>query len=159
MMVKSKPSHRGFIHFEVEGLESLKGALEARISGFDAICDSAIEGAAEILVRRMKELCKRGAMYPHGADGSLQDSISAKKLGPRLFAVGPGNLPHARIREYGGVIRAKNAPYLVFQTYDGQWHRCKQVYHPACPYIRPAYAQTAPEMVQYVASHITEAFR
>ena len=39
--------------------------------------------------------------------------------------------------EYGGVIKAKNAPYLVFQTEDGTWHSVKQVYQAPKPHFRP----------------------
>jgi hypothetical protein len=44
---------------------------------------------------------------------------------------------YAKQKEYGGVIKAKNAPYLVFQI-DGQWVQIKQVYQAPQPAFRPA---------------------
>lgn len=50
------------------------------------------------------------------------------------------NLIYARQREYGGVIKAKNAPFLVFEI-DGRIIRTKSVYQPATPYFRPPLVQ------------------
>jgi hypothetical protein len=44
----------------------------------------------------------------------------------------------ARQHEFGGVIKAKNAPYLVFQTEDGAWHKVKAVTQPPHPHFQPA---------------------
>jgi len=42
------------------------------------------------------------------------------------FGVNLGTIPYARIREFGGTIRAKNKPFLVFKI-NGQWIRKRQV--------------------------------
>jgi len=44
---------------------------------------------------------------------------------------------YARIHEFGGVIRPKNAKALVFQI-DGHWVVTQKVTMPARPYVRPA---------------------
>ena len=54
-------------------------------------------------------------------------------------SVGPRGVKYARIHEYGGIIKAKNKPFLVFQTKDGAWHSVKAVHIPARPYMRPAF--------------------
>lgn len=42
----------------------------------------------------------------------------------------------ARQHEFGGVIKAKNAPYLKFKI-DGHWVQVKQVTQPPHPHFRP----------------------
>lgn len=48
------------------------------------------------------------------------------------------NVVYARQREYGGTIRARNAPFLVWQDEDGTWRRARAVTQEATPYLRPA---------------------
>ncbi len=61
----------------------------------------------------------------------------------RAFVAGyPGQVPYARIHEYGGIIRARNAPYLTFRTEDGRWHRVKQVTMPERSYMRSSLRDT-----------------
>lgn len=45
---------------------------------------------------------------------------------------------YARQKEYGGIIEAKKAPYLVFQI-NGQWIQTKSVYQHPQPAWRPAF--------------------
>ena len=61
------------------------------------------------------------------------------------------NLVYARIQEYGGVIHAKDAPYLVFKTKDGSWHSVKSVTIPARPYLRPAFDENREVVLREVA--------
>ena len=42
-------------------------------------------------------------------------------------------------KEYGGTITARNAPRLVWQDYDGNWHSAISVYQEPQPYLRPAF--------------------
>ena len=49
------------------------------------------------------------------------------------------NIIYGPIQEFGGIIRAKDKPWLVFKTADGEWHSVKSVQIPAQPYIRPAF--------------------
>ena len=48
------------------------------------------------------------------------------------------NLEYAAIHEFGGIIRPRNAPRLVFQVEPGVWRTATQVEIPARPYLRPA---------------------
>lgn len=70
--------------------------------------------------------------------GRLRNSITGKLKGNDTLEVGAGtNVVYARIHEEGGVIKAKNAPYLHFQV-GGRWVKTKQVTIPARPYVRPS---------------------
>ena len=44
------------------------------------------------------------------------------------------NKPYAAIHQFGGTVKAKNKPYLVFKVGDG-FRRVKQVKIPARPYL------------------------
>lgn len=43
------------------------------------------------------------------------------------YILGKDSPIYAAIHEYGGVIKAKYADFLVFQTADGVWHSVKEV--------------------------------
>lgn len=62
----------------------------------------------------------------------------------------------ARIQELGGVIKATNAPALVFQTDDGQWHHVKAVTIPARPYLRPAADEGKADIVEAISNQLKE---
>lgn len=51
------------------------------------------------------------------------------------FAEWGSNVIYAAIHQFGGVIRAKNKPYLVFKVPGGRLRRVKQVTMPARPYL------------------------
>ncbi len=61
---------------------------------------------------------------------------------------------YARIHELGGVIKATNAPALVFQTDDGNWHHVKAVTIPARPYLRPAADEGKQDIIEAVANQL-----
>lgn len=88
------------------------------------------------------------------------------------------NLIYARIHEYGGVIKAKNAPYLWFKIHTSDrfmslrgnkrlakpvagwtWIRTKQVTIPARPFLRPATEspEVREEVSRVINKKITEA--
>jgi hypothetical protein len=62
---------------------------------------------------------------------------SSEEVGHPIALVGT-NFIGSRQREYGGIIKAKNGPYLVFQI-DGQWIQTESVYQPPHPAWRPAF--------------------
>ena len=77
---------------------------------------------------------------PVGETADLQKSITNEvksESGEIVGRIG-SNVVYAAIQEYGGVIRARNKPYLHFKTKDGKWHKVKSVTIPAQPYLRPA---------------------
>jgi hypothetical protein len=56
---------------------------------------------------------------------------------------GSGTVLYARLHEYGGTIRAKRRPYLVFRTPDGKWHKKTVVRIPPRPVLGPALLATS----------------
>lgn len=72
-----------------------------------------------------------------GRTGRLANSIFAQIVMDNRAEIGAGsNVVYAAIHEFGGEIRAKNAPYLHFQTRGGQWVKTKKVTIPGRFYIR-----------------------
>lgn len=70
--------------------------------------------------------------------GRLRNSIFGKMRGNDTLEIGAGsNVVYARIHEFGGTIKAKNAPFLKFQI-GGRWAQVKQVQIPARPYVKPS---------------------
>lgn len=61
------------------------------------------------------------------------------------------NIIYGPIQEFGGIIRAKNKPYLVFRTKDGAWHSVKSVQIPAHPYIRPSFDEKQDACVKEIS--------
>jgi phage gpG-like protein len=73
------------------------------------------------------------------ATGSLASSITHSELDTANLRAEIGSSKvYAAIHEFGGVIEARESPYLVFQLPDGSWRKCKSVTIPARPYLRPA---------------------
>ena len=71
--------------------------------------------------------------------GRLANSITVSRSIDRnalTFFIGT-NVKYARIHEFGGIIRAKNAPYLAFKIGE-KFIRKKQVVIPARPFLSPA---------------------
>ena len=60
------------------------------------------------------------------------------------------NLVYAAIQEFGGTIRAKDKPYLVFKTKDGSWHSVKSVQIPPRAYMRGAFLEKKPDVIQEI---------
>ena len=82
--------------------------------------------AAEIAMNRIGDQMVNDSvdMAPY-LRGNLGRSIHKDVANHKKVIVGT-DLDYARIHDEGGVIRAKNKPYLVFK-YKGQWYRKKQV--------------------------------
>jgi len=100
-----------------------------------------VEGAAEINIREK--------LYRHPT-GNLMNSINVKagKTTAHSASVTIGtNVIYAAIHEFGGTIKAKNAPYLCFVV-DGNFVKTKSVEIPARPYLRPALNDNKGKIVQ-----------
>jgi HK97 gp10 family phage protein len=69
------------------------------------------------------------------------------------------NVEYAKIQEYGGTIKAKNAPYLRFRTKDGSWHTVKSVQIPAHPYLRPALDEKKGDAVRVMGEALRDQLR
>lgn len=66
------------------------------------------------------------------------------------------NVEYARQREYGGVIEARNAPWLVWQDYEGNWHRARRVEQAATPFMRPALDENRDAVRREVAAALRQ---
>lgn len=88
--------------------------------------------------------------------GALVNSITVGTLNASDMrvekAVGP-TVIYGRIHELGGVVEAKNAPYLVFQV-NGKWVKTKKVTIPARPYLRPAVDENEQQIMDAVAENL-----
>lgn len=90
---------------------------------------------AETVIRIAQEKYLNSGGGPRtlrSVSGTLSSSLRWWFAGSDVY-VGT-NLVYAAIHEYGGIIKAKNAPYLVFKIGD-KWIRTKQVTMPARPYL------------------------
>jgi phage gpG-like protein len=84
------------------------------------------------------------------ATGALRESISTQFEGQFKASI-VSNSVYASIHEFGGVIQAKNAPYLVFKTADGAWHSVKEVTIRATPFLQPALESESPHIQEAIA--------
>ena len=67
--------------------------------------------------------------------GALMNSETIDSRSDTHISISWGNgLPYAMIQQYGGVVQAKNVPYLKFKMGD-QWVSKKSVKIPARPYV------------------------
>ena len=156
------------IKFEIKGINELLAKLDAA-KREDVITKSLWQGG-KYLQRWIRNNRLTGprpfflapGIHPPGygrGSGRLRASITISKPTKEgddyITRIGT-NLIYARIHEYGGIIRAKNKPFLCFQVPTGsvifskrggmlkrprtmwQWVRVKEVTIPARPFIRPA---------------------
>lgn len=146
----------GSISASIEGSDALKQMLRNKISNLKPILDEATQAAGDIILEEMKYRAPKHTGENLEPDLQIRnresDDVSSS------LTVGPKDFLGARQREYGGVISAKNAPYLVWQDYDGNWHKAKSVIQPATPYIRPAIAAKRGEAAAKMASIVRKGF-
>ena len=91
------------------------------------ICHAAAKSLAKMI--------KRNIMKTFHTTGRFPEGVRVEPAGDGYDVV--IDRVYAEIQEFGGVINAKNHPYLVFK-YNGQWVKKKSVTLPARPYVRPA---------------------
>lgn len=77
----------------------------------------------------------------------LQQSVksSVKRLGNVVTGRVGSPVVYAAIHEFGGIIRPKNAKYLVFQI-DGKWIRTKQVKMPKREWLSKSLRDVKPQI-------------
>lgn len=114
----------------------------------------ALTAGAQLIVNDAKE----NAPY---LSGTLKRSIhsSQPSLNSGRWEVRIGtNLEYARIHEYGGTIRAKNKPFLVFKI-GGKLIFTKSVQIPPRPYLRPAFDSQRTNALNEVGEALAELVR
>ena len=132
---------------EVTGLPTVAAVL-GRLVEFDPA--PAYDELGQYLVSEVQQLFRDGHA-PDGTEwtpsrraqlqggktlverGHLRDSYTPEVTADGL-SVGSGD-KRARIHQYGGVIRARSAPYLMFRGADDKFNRVKSVTMPARPVL------------------------
>lgn len=129
---------------------------------------------AAILLESHIKLTKLSGNPLHARSGRLRSSLAHRidGRGDEQRAVVGTKLIYARIHEYGGIIRAKRAPYLVFpikgiRTVGARgallkrprlettgWVRVKQVTIPKRSYLRTGLAEKREEIIETVVGEL-----
>ncbi len=135
------------MHSSIRGGPELAAKL-GRLS--DDMAGKALEDATTAGALLVQNAAVRKAPF---LTGTLRRSIhirtSFRSRTRAVVAVGT-NVVYGAIQEFGGIIRAKTAPFLVFRTKDGRWHRTKSVQIPAHPFMRPALDEEKDNVVREI---------
>ena len=89
--------------------------------------------------------------------GHLRRSIktTVKEAYGKVIGELSSNVIYARIHEEGGVIKAKNVPYLRFKV-GGSWVRVKEVTMPARPFLEPAITENLAKIHKIITDTIAK---
>lgn len=145
---------------EVKGKERLKAKLTRLATGVASdVEEVAVMGAIPVMEAAKRFAPKRDRTLEKSIhiggheerasdyDGNYergQNSVPEPIVTTTTAAVFVGtDIVYGAQREYGGTISAKNAPRLVWQDYDGNWHSAVSVYQNPTPYLRPAADEVA----------------
>lgn len=125
------------VGYNLAALEFVRDGLDQFVQVMKTQRLSGPKGPESLAARsgRLRASVKRGPVRTVNLSGTGRySSIDA------MATVGEG-LVYGRIHEYGGIIRARRAPYLMFRTEDGRWHRKKRVRIPARMGFRKTWAR------------------
>lgn len=114
---------------KIKGMDNLLKAFGNLAIEIDKSQEKAIKLAANAYKNDVQKLAPFKT-------GTYRRSIHVEMVAKDKALVGTG-LPQSKILEYGGVIKAKNGPYLKFKV-GGHWVQVKQVQRTAQPHFRPA---------------------
>lgn len=118
----------------VKGFDELNAKLQSLSMSVPDLLEKGLTQGAAIVEAKAKG-------YAPYESGTFRRSINyrtkEKSLNSVIIEVGT-NLKYARLQEFGGTIKAKNKPFLIFRTKDGRWVKTKSVYVPPHPYMTPA---------------------
>lgn len=92
--------------------------------------------------------------------GRLRSSIITDIIPqpPKLIGKIGTNVVYATIHEYGGIIRAKNKPYLQFKTPTG-WVSVKEVHMPERSYLRSSLDEEFPKLPDIIRLQLRKALQ
>ncbi len=139
----------------IEGLDALLRKLGemGKAAASQAVGDALTAGAQLIVNEaKLRAPVKTGTLKRY-----LHSSKPTRKSGRWEVQVGT-NLRYAAIHEYGGIIKAKNKPFLVFKI-DGKLIFTKSVQIPARPYLRPAFDSQKDAAITEVGEALAELVR
>lgn len=138
---------------EVVGLKDLERKLKAMGGAAAEALETAVQAGALIV----QNDAKKRAPY---RTGTLRRSIhmeTIEKARDRVVVSVGTNVIYAAIQEFGGIIKAKNAPFLVFRSKSGRLVRTKSVYIPPRPYLRPAKEENITKILHEIRDVLREA--
>ena len=94
---------------------------------------------------------------PKVRSGKLRSSIksSIKEEGNTSVGTIGSDLVYAPIQEYGGIIEARLAPYLMIQIGD-RWAKVKSVRIPARPFLGPTIERNTDKVGSIISLRIRE---
>lgn len=146
------------IAITVKGMENLPQKMRRFRMGILARVASMLKLIGEEVVSRSTEDYLSGPRPEKlgRRSGDLARSINYKVKGNRVV-IGT-NLKYGRIHEFGGTIKAKNSPFLVFRI-GKQWISVKQVVIPDRPFLRPALADSKGAALSIIQRLANEALR
>jgi hypothetical protein len=123
---------------QIVGLRELRDAFRDFGGEVGARTVTGVALAGQQFSNDVKSVAPLGHM-PGLAHGDYRRSIHVEMQEDEHQAVAlvGTNKIQAKQLEFGGIIRAKNKPFLVFQTEDGQWHHVKVVHQPGHPHFQP----------------------
>ena len=144
---------KDFISLKITGDKELASRLE-RING--QVITALRMGIEKSLIELENEARnKLSGRVLNVQTGTLRRSIGREinQSGNSIIGSVGSDLKYAAIHEFGGVIKAKNAPYLTFPI-DGGWARVKQVTIPERSYLRSTLEEKEPMILNIVQREI-----
>jgi HK97 gp10 family phage protein len=135
------------VTFEITGLKEFEAAL-SRLSAVvrtEKVLLALEAGAWVIVTYTQNNIRTKLNRHP---TGNMANSTTVKREGNSVFA-GVWGVVYAKIHEFGGVIKARTAPFLSFMV-DGKWIHTKSVVMPARPFFRPAVDEHLAEINQAI---------
>lgn len=136
------------VRIEIVNLDEWKQKL-ARMSA--ALADQAVIRALTSGAEIIRNAAVQKAPFK---TGNLRRSLHIEPGDGREVLIGT-NLDYAAIQEFGGIIKAKNGPYLKFKIGD-QWVQTAQVQIPARPYLRPAFDENRDAAIREVGEALAQ---
>lgn len=121
---------------KIEGMKELKKAFRDLAMKMDKQRDIALSLVGNAYANDVKAIAPRKTTTYIRSIHVEPKAGAESHQGKKAVFVGT-DVIYAKQLEFGGVIKAKNAPYLVFQTEDGVWHSVKQVIQNPKPHFRP----------------------
>ena len=115
----------------------------------------------------LEGLCKDNASGPRPEHidkvtanlvGGIQ-STGARLEGDSIVGEVESAALYSHIHENGGVISAKNAPMLKWQTPDGQWYQAQSVTIPARPFMAPSLIEGKDPILKNIQEFVSEVIR
>lgn len=137
---------------EVVGLKD----LERKLKAMGGAASDALEVAVQAGGLIVQNDAKKRAPY---LTGTLRRSIhmeTIEKTRDKVVVSVGTNVIYAAIQEFGGIIKAKKAPFLVFRSKSGRLVRTKSVYIPPRPYLRPAKEENMTKILHEIRDVLRE---